>query len=84
MQGLDRMAVLQGWLEVLTKQERLYNQKLERYKRMSEWCNSHTVEEQQGLESEIVKVIRECSEALNAIDRTLSREEIVNGIQEKE
>ena len=84
MQGLDRIDVLQGWYEVLTKQERLYNQKLERYKRMSEWCNSHTVEEQLGLESEIVKVIRECSEALNAIDRTLSREEIVNGIQEKE
>ena len=66
---------------MLTMQETLYNQKLERYKRMSAWCDTHTVEEQQALEGEIVKVIRECSEALNAIDRELTREEILNGIR---
>ena len=72
---------------MLTKQEQLYNQKLARYQRMSEWCDSHSVEEQLQLESEIVKVIQDCNNALirmydkinlNKIDKLIDEIDIIS------
>lgn len=50
---------------------------------MSEWCDSHSVEEQLQLESEIVKVIQDCSNALNQVSRKVSREEVLYGFRER-
>ena len=66
---------------MLTKQEQLYNQKLARYQRMSEWCDGHSVDEQLRLESEIKKVIADCSDALNQVPREVSREEVLYGFK---
>ena len=68
---------------MLTKQEQLYNQKLARYQRMSEWCDSHCVDEQLQFESEIVKVIQDCNNALNQVPRKVSREEVLYGFKER-
>ena len=69
---------------MLTRQEALYNQKLQRYQKMSEWCATASIEEQLQLEDEIVKVIYECNAALNQIPRAVNREEILYGIRENE
>ena len=71
-----------GWRVVLTKQEQLYNQRLARYQRMSEWCDSHSIEEQLQLEDEIIKVIHDCNNALNQVPREVNKEEILYGFRE--
>lgn len=50
---------------------------------MSDWCDTHSIEEQLQLESEIVKVINECNEALLCVGRELTKEEILNGIKDR-
>lgn len=67
---------------MLTKQEQLYNQRLARYQRMSEWCDSHSIEEQLQLEDEIIKVIHDCNNALNQVPREVNKEEILYGFRE--
>lgn len=56
--------------------EELYKEKLERYERMSKWCESASIGEQLKMEQHIIQVINDCNDALNVLLRGKGYEKI--------
>ena len=68
---------------MLKKLEQLYNQKLERYQIMSNWCENASIAEQLQQEANIVQVINDCNNVLNQVTqyRDVSRENVLYGFK---
>ena len=65
----------------ILKQE--YNDRLDRFYKMTNWCNNSTVKEQQAQAENIIQVIEDCSNVLNEIlkHESVSKGEIINGFK---
>ena len=61
-----------------------YNAALKRYNKMTKWCETATIEEQEKNYKHIVDVINDCSGLLNeikALDPMVNSNEILNGFE---